>query len=162
MLRKPRPHRDPLGARILSLRVEGDLAVAPGPTRADVLARLRRIAAEAVILQDEAVVLLGDIRAREPLRELAPRGGRIVSRFVALAGALPVTREPDLKAVVERLRCILDHHAMLVASSLDLLAVDWRSERMVEQLERLDGLGPPAAWLEAIRAQIEDAYAAVA
>jgi len=33
---------------------------------------------------------------------------------------------------------------------------------MVEQLERLDGLGPPAAWLEAIRAQIEDAYAAVA
>ena len=123
---------------------------------------MRRIAAEAVILQDEAVVLLADIRAREPLCELAPWGGRIVSRFVALAGALPLTREPDLQPVVARMRCILDHHAMLVASSLDLLAVDWRSERMVEQLDRLDGLGPPAAWLEEIRVQIEDAYTAVA
>ena len=51
---------------------------------------------------------------------------------------------------------------MLLSSSLDLLAVDWRSERMVEQLERLDGLGAPAEWLEAIRVQIEDAYAMVA
>jgi hypothetical protein len=30
---------------------------------------------------------------------------------------------------------------------------------MVEQLERLDGLGAPAEWLEAIRAQLEDRYA---
>src|SRR5690242_10189669 len=99
MLRKRRPHRDTLGARILSLRVDDDLAVAPGPTRADVLGRLRRIAAEAVILQDEAVIVMGDIRAREPLCEVAPRGGRIVSRFVALKVALPMTREPDLEAV---------------------------------------------------------------
>jgi hypothetical protein len=81
---------------------------------------------------------------------------------VALAGALPATREPDLQPTIDRLRCILDHHAMLLSSSLDLLAVDWRSERMVDQLERLDGLGPPAQWLEALRAQIEDAYAASA
>ena len=159
MLHRGRRRRDSLGARVVSLRVDGDVAVAPGPARPDVVARLRRIAADAVILQDEAAALMGDIRAREPLRETSRRGGRIVSRFVALAGALPVTPEPDLQRMVDRLRCILNHHAMLLSSSLDLLAVDWRSERMVEQLERLDGLGPPAEWLEAIRAQIEDAYA---
>ena len=31
-----------------------------------------------------------------------------------------------------------------------MLAVDWRSERIVEQLERIDGLGSPALRLEAI------------
>jgi hypothetical protein len=37
---------------------------------------------------------------------------------------------------------------------LDLLTVDWRSERMVEQLERIDGLGRPAKWLDATRLEL--------
>jgi hypothetical protein len=37
---------------------------------------------------------------------------------------------------------------------MQMLAVDWRSERIVEQLERIDGLGSPALRLEALRAEL--------
>ena len=48
----------------------------------------------------------------------------------------------------------LHHHALMLSSSLDMLAVDWRSERLVAELERIDGLGPPAERLELIRAEL--------
>ncbi|HEX4691444.1 MAG TPA: hypothetical protein VH276_12195 [Solirubrobacteraceae bacterium] len=125
----------------------------------DPVARLRRIAAEATLLQDDAAELLDEIAARGPLAELASRGGRITTRFVTLAEELPASADPLLRRYCEVLHCVFDHHAMLIASALDLLAVDWRSEAMVEQLGRIGGLGPPAEWLEAIRAQLEDRYA---
>jgi hypothetical protein len=118
------------------------------------LALLRRIAAEAVILQDEAEALLRDVRAREPLAQLAPRGGRLASRFVALAQALPVSDDPAVQRYGARLREILDHHALMMTASLELLAVAWRSERLEEELDRLVGLGRPAEWLEDIRASL--------
>jgi hypothetical protein len=121
---------------------------------ADELALLRRIAAEAVILQDEAEALLGDVRARGPLAQLAPRGGRLASRFVALAQALPVSDDPAVQRYGARLREILDHHALMMTASLELLAVAWRSERLEEELDRLVGLGRPAEWLEDIRAAL--------
>src|SRR5215213_10116370 len=96
--------------------------------RAGELAQLRRIAAEAVILQDEAEQLLQDVRAREPLAELAPRGGRLASRFVALAQTLPVSGDPAVQRYGERLREVFDHHALMMSASLELLAVAWRSE----------------------------------
>ena len=49
---------------------------------------------------------------------------------------------------------MFDHHALMLSSSLDMLAVDWRSERLVEELERIAGLGAPAARLEGIRAEL--------
>jgi hypothetical protein len=107
---------------------------------------LRAIVAEAVIRQDAAAQLLLDIRDRRPLAELAPRGGVLVSRFLALRRALPAT---DDRTICD-LATILDHHAMLVSSALDLLAVDWRSERMVERLQQLGDLGPPADRLDQI------------
>jgi hypothetical protein len=55
--------------------------------RSDDLAVLRRIACEALILQDEAEDVLEAVRARESLAVLAPRGGRLASRVVALAQA---------------------------------------------------------------------------
>jgi hypothetical protein len=115
---------------------------------------LRRIVAEAVIRQDEAEDLLADIREREPLAALAPRGGRIVSRFVALRTDLPRFDDAALRRHVSVLEKVFDHHALMLSSSLDLLAVDWRSERMVEELEKIDGLGAPAQWLEAVRAEL--------
>lgn len=115
---------------------------------------LRRIVAEAVIRQDEAEDLLTDIREREPLAALAPRGGRLVSRFVALRGELPSFDDLALRRHVSVLEKVFDHHALMLTSSLDLLAVDWRSERMVEELEKIDGLGAPAQWLEAVRAEL--------
>jgi hypothetical protein len=138
------------------------MAARPAPAREDVLRRLRRIAAEATILQDEAEVLLEQIAARGRLAELAPRGGRLTTRFVLLAEALPAPADPLLARYAEVLHRVFDHHAMLIASALDMLADDWRSESVVDQLSRLGGLGPPAEWLEAVRAQIEDAYAASA
>ena len=115
------------------------------------LALLRRIAAEALILQDAAEELLLQIRAREPLAELAPRGGRLTSRFVALAQALPASADPEIQRYSMRLREVLDHHALMLSTSLDLLAVAWRSERLEEEVDRIAGLGRPAGWLEDIR-----------
>ena len=37
---------------------------------------------------------------------------------------------------------------------LELLAADWRSEAIVDQLERLDGLGPPADRLDALYSEL--------
>jgi hypothetical protein len=118
------------------------------------LALLRRIAAEAVILQDDAEELLRDVRAREPLAELAPRGGRLTSRFIALAAALPRSSDPRVRAHAERLREVLDHHALMLSASLDLLAVCWRSERLEDEVDRITGLGRPARWLEDIRFEL--------
>src|SRR5918994_6531505 len=55
----------------------------PAEDRAGQRAALRRIAAEAVILQDEAESVIAGIRARESLGSLAPRGGPVVRRFFA-------------------------------------------------------------------------------
>ena len=115
------------------------------------LGSLTRIAAEAVILQDEAERLLRAIRAREPLAELAPRGGPLTSRFCALAAALPASRDPLIRRYATALREVLDHHALMVSASLDLLAVAWRSDRLDEVLDRIDGLGRPGRRLDDIR-----------
>jgi hypothetical protein len=122
--------------------------------RARDLALLRRIAAEAVILQDDAEALLQQIRAREPLAELAPRGGRLTSRFVALGTALPRSSDPCVHRLTERLNEVLDHHALMLSTSLDLLAVCWRSERLEDEVDRIAGLGRPARWLEDIRLEL--------
>jgi hypothetical protein len=115
------------------------------------LRRLTRIAAEAVILQDDAEQLLREVRDRGPLAVLAPRGGRLTSRFCALAAALPESRDPLIQQYADRLHEVLDHHALMVSASLDLLAVAWRSERLEDELDRIAGLGRPARWLEDIR-----------
>ena len=49
---------------------------------------------------------------------------------------------------------VFHHHAMMLSTSLDMLAVDWRSERVVAELERIEGLGSPARRLEEIRAEL--------
>jgi hypothetical protein len=122
--------------------------------RARELALLRRIAAEAVILQDDAEALLRDVRAREPLAELAPRGGRLTSRFLALGTALPRSSDPCVCRIAARLHEVLDHHALMLSASLDLLAVCSRSERLEDEVDRIAGLGRPARWLEDIRLEL--------
>jgi hypothetical protein len=126
------------------------ISVAPPDRDAD-LRRLTRIAAEAVILQDDAEQVLREVRARGELAQLAPRGGRLTSRFCALAAALPSSPDPLIAQYVSRLREVLDHHALMLSASLDLLAVAWRSERLENELDRIVGLGRPARWLEDIR-----------
>ena len=61
-----------------------------------------------------------------------------------------------------KLRAVFDHHAFLIDACLQMLAMDWRSPRIVEQLERIDGLGSPALRLEAVRAELMQAQSRAA
>ena len=117
--------------------------------------RLRRIAAEAVILQDEAESVIRGVRAREGLGYLAPRGGPVVRRFFALRDALPGRcAEPTDEEIRHQLDVILHHDAMALSTALELSACEWRSPRLAAQVDALDDLGAPARRLEEIYAQL--------
>jgi hypothetical protein len=121
----------------------------------DPRAAMRRIAAEAVILQDEAEAVIRGVRAREGLGFLAPRGGPLVRRFFSLRDLLPRTcDDPADEERRRQLDAILHHHALAVWVALDLLAYEWRSERIACQLDALDGLGSPAVQLEQLYAEL--------
>ena len=140
-----------LGVRVLSMTRDDE----PAPPSADqAWTELRKIVAEAVIWQDKAEELLVDISRREPLAELAPRGGPLIRHFCELRRRLPESSDPELRRIIDVLGPVLDHHALMLSSSLDMLAVDWRSERIVAELERIEGLGAPAARLDRIREQL--------
>ena len=132
----------------------------PGPARVELLdrephddhadvVRLLRIAAEALILQDEAEAVLAAVRRHEHLGRVAPRGGPLVSRFFALRDTLP-PRPPaaELAQIAATLDTVLLHHAMQVATALEFLAVEGRSERARRHVESLGTLGAPGLALE--------------
>jgi hypothetical protein len=121
----------------------------------DPRAAMRRVAAEAVILQDEAEAVIRGVRAREGLGFLAPRGGPLVRRFFSLRDLLPrACDDPADEQRRRQLDAILHHHALAVWVALDLLAYEWRSERIACQLDALDGLGTPAVQLEQLYAEL--------
>ena len=151
--RKDVPVEDGLDAQVLSVVWDEEEAVTV-ERRVQAWHELRAIVAEAVIWQDAANEVLAAISRREPLAELAPRGGPLVRRFCELRARLPESDDPELRRITEVLAPVLDHHALMLSSSLDMLAVDWRSERIVDELERITGLGPPAERLECIYAQL--------
>jgi hypothetical protein len=161
MFRRRRARNEPvvpddIGASVLSIRIDDKVALADrgAQSREQAWRELRAIVAEAVIWQDAATEVLIAISHREPLAELAPRGGPLVRKFCQLRERLPESDDPELRRITDVLGPVLHHHALMLSSSLDMLAVDWRSERLVEELERIDGLGPPAERLELIRAEL--------
>lgn len=115
---------------------------------------LRRIVAEAVILQDEAESLIRGVHARQPLGLLAPRGGPLVRRFFSLRDRLPTCAAADDLRIRRQVDAILHHHALTLSFALDLLACEWRSPRMSDLIERLDGLGAPAQDLDRIYSEL--------
>jgi hypothetical protein len=120
-------------------------------------AAMRRIAAEAVILQDEAEAVVRGARAREGLGFLAPRGGPLIRRFFGLRDLLPgACADPADEEVRRQLDAILHHHALAVWVALDLLAYEWRSDRIGTQLDALDGLGEPAIHLDQLYAELAE------
>jgi hypothetical protein len=50
----------------------------------------------------------------------------------------------------------LHHHALAVWVALDLLAYEWRSDRIGTQLDALDGLGEPAIHLDQLYAELAE------
>src|SRR3954453_14935139 len=104
------------------------------PAAADRRARLLRIVGEGVVLRDKAAELIADIRDREPLAELAPRGGPLASRFFELRRQLPPPADRAMAAQCETVSVILDHHGTLIVSALQMLSMDWGSARIGEAL----------------------------
>jgi hypothetical protein len=145
--------RAPLRGAISSVTFLPEAEVSP-VVRLDRRAQLLRIVAEAVVLQDKAVELLADIRRREPLAELAPRGGPLARRFFELRRTLPPPADFEMAHQCETASVVLDHHGTVLTYALELLAMDWRSHAIVAQLERLDGLGEPAERLDALYAEL--------
>jgi hypothetical protein len=118
---------------------------------------LLALAEEALELQREGEELIGEISAEGPLADLARRGGPLISRFEAMRRELPGScTDPLLRSAAEVLDMVFANHAMALSAALDLLAVNWRSERMREELHRLEGLGRPAVWLHTIRAELAE------
>ena len=153
--RRPGTHPTPrdLGAELRS--TVSTVAIVPDvDPRPDARARLLRVVAEAVVLQDAAEALLADIRDREPLAVLAPRGGPLATRFFELRQALPAPVDAETARWCEIASTVLDHHGMLIVTALQMLSMDWRSAAIVEQIERLDGLGAPADRLDAVYAEL--------
>jgi hypothetical protein len=117
--------------------------------------RLRRTAAEAVILQDEAELVLALIRAHGHLGLIAPRGGPLARRFFALRDGLPEQcADPDDERLRHTLEVALHSHALLLSMAMDLLAYEWRSPRLADAVGRIDGLGAAAAALDAAYAEL--------
>lgn len=114
---------------------------------------LRRIAAEAVILQDEAEGVLRDIRARQPLGFVAPRAGPLVRRFFALRDELPPTLVSVEQAELrDEMSAILHSHAMALSVAMEFLAFEWRSIALANQVDALTDLGAPARRIDEIYA----------
>jgi hypothetical protein len=117
---------------------------------------LLRVVAEAVILQDEAEAVLAAVGRHEHLGLVAPRGGPLVHRFFQLRDRLPRHHlDPSTARRTAQLDTILLHHAMQVATALDFLAVEGRSERMAAHVDAIQGLGAPAQLLDGIYAELK-------
>jgi hypothetical protein len=118
----------------------------------DVAARaaLREIVDEAVLLQGLTEDILDGVREGRSRTELAPPGGALIARFAALRAAVPEPVDPRLRAAAATLRETLDHHALMLSSSLDLLG-DLEPERAAARLDTFDGLGTPARRLCALQ-----------
>jgi hypothetical protein len=152
--RRRAPESADLGVSSIVVIADQAAAARGAAEREAAWAALRRIVAEAVILQDQAEELLIELRDERDLAAIAPVAGRIMQRFVALRLALPACGDPELDRHTAVLRTIFDHHMYMLNSSRALLASEWRSERLAAQLDRLDGLGPPAARLDRVRLEI--------
>jgi hypothetical protein len=143
-------HED-LHASISGVRFIGDA----DPRAEDAAARdaLRRIVDEAVLLQGLTEDILEGVRERRSLAELAPPGGALISRFVALRAAVPEPADARLRRLARTVGETLDHHALVLSYSLDLLG-DLRPDRVREQIDRIDGLGAPARRLCALQDEL--------
>jgi hypothetical protein len=118
---------------------------------------VRRIAVEAVSLQDRAEAVIRDIHEGRPLGDVARAGGPLVRSFLALEAQLPPSSDADaeLSGLLSRIRAILRYHAELLHQGIELLAMmPLGSPRLEEQRRKLDGLGPPADELRHLKAQL--------
>lgn len=115
------------------------------------MAVLLRVAAEAVILQDEADVVMGRIGQHAPLGEIAPIAGPLSRRFFALRTELPPScADPEAQRLRHTIDLVLYHHAMQLTTAMDFLAVEWRSAELARQVGTIRDLGPVTELLDEV------------
>jgi hypothetical protein len=118
---------------------------------------LLALADEGLELQRDGEEVMAEVRDEGPLGELSVRAGPLISRFEAMRRELPACDDdPLLHSAAEVLDMVFANHALALHAGLDLLAVSWRSQRMRDELHRLEGLGRPAVWLHTIRAELAE------
>ena len=107
--RSDRPLPDELHVSVIAVDVDDDDrgAAERAAAREQAWRDLRAIVAEAVIWQDAAEDVLLAISRREPLAELAPRGGPLVRRFCELRDRLPESDDVELRRITEVLGPVL-------------------------------------------------------
>jgi hypothetical protein len=125
------------------------------PAYEDELERMLRLAQEGWYWQGEVEDLLVAIRDGGDLGDLARAGGPIISRYEAMRVELRALRHPALREDLVALDEVFANHAMVLNCALDLLAVSWRSERLLEEQGRLGGLGAQGERLTDLTARLK-------
>jgi hypothetical protein len=125
------------------------------PAYEDELGRVLRLAQEGWYWQGEVEDLLIAIRDGGDLGDLARAGGPIISRYEAMRVELRTLRHPALREDLVALDEVFANHAMVLNCALDLLAVSWRSERLLEEQGRLGGLGAQGERLTELTARLK-------
>jgi hypothetical protein len=130
------------------------ITIPPEPVRIDEWPVLRRMLAEAILLQDQAEDLLARFREERPdPAAVAPACGRIRCRLAQMRLELASFTDPDVRRYAASLRPIFDHHGLLLDTSIGLLAGS-ANQALAERLNDIDGLGAPARKLEALRLEV--------
>jgi hypothetical protein len=127
---------------MLTVRLHRAPVVPATPPYAGELGRVLRLAQEGLYWQGDVEDLLIAIRDGGDLADLSRAGGPIISRYEAMRVELRAFGHPALRDDLRALDEIFANHAMLLNCALDLLAVSWRSERLLEEQGRLGGVGP--------------------
>ncbi len=125
------------------------------PAYEDELGRVLRVAQEGWYWQGEVEDLLIAIRDGGDLGDLSRAGGPIISRYEAMRVELRAFRHPALRDDLVALDEVFANHAMVLNCALDLLAVSWRSDRLLEEQSRLGGLGAQGERLTELTARLK-------
>jgi hypothetical protein len=121
----------------------------------DDLHDLRRLGWEGVYRAGEVEDMLRAVHDDEPLSEVAPDSGVLVSRYCEMRRELNRIEAPELQAHVRALSEIFDYLSQLLHHSVALLAVGWRSERLREQQRRVGPIGRQGDRLRRVVAELD-------
>jgi hypothetical protein len=121
---------------------------------------LRKLAWEGLYWEGEVEEMLCAVRDDARLADVAPRSGKLVSRYCEMRRELRRIDSPELQRHVRALSEIFDYLAQLLHHAVALLGTSWRSERLREQQRRVGPVGPQAERLRSVVAEL-DGLAAV-
>jgi len=111
---------------------------------------------EAVYRMGDVEDLLCEIRDGEPLAELAPRGGKLISRYLQMRDGLQAIDSPDLNSYRVELGEVFQYLAYLSHHALELYAVSWRSEALRDQQRQLGPIGEQGERLLRLESELAD------